>query len=78
MDRNILQKAKEIECDINEYEEIIRSKDAPYNYMLINISAANINDGIEYYGKLDKKIWEKMLNVLEEELKEKYKQFKEL
>lgn len=67
MKKETLKKAKNLENDISEYRELLRSRNADYGTMLINISCAYSNSGDEYHGRVDKKVWDKMLDVVTEE-----------
>lgn len=67
MKKETLKKAKNLENDISEYRDLLRSRNADYGTMLINISCAYSNSRDEYHGRVDKKVWDKMLDVVTEE-----------
>lgn len=67
MKKETLKKAKNLENDISEYRDLLRSRNADYGTMLINISCAYSNCRDEYHGRVDKKVWDKMLDVVAEE-----------
>lgn len=62
-----LKKAKNLENEIGEYSSLIQSRNASYGYMLIKITCANANDHEDYHGRVDKDVWKKMLDVLNDE-----------
>lgn len=67
MKQETLKKAKNLEHDISEYSDLLHSRNATYGTMLIKISCANANDHEDYYGRVDKEVWDKMLDVVAEE-----------
>lgn len=67
MKQETLEKAKKLENDISEYGNLLQSRGADYHTMLISISCAYSNDRNEYYGRVSKEVWNKMLDVVAEE-----------
>lgn len=67
MKQETLQKAKKFEQDFSEYTNLLQSRSANYQTMLIKISCAYANDRNEYYGRVSKDVWNKMLDVVAEE-----------
>lgn len=67
MKEETLKKAKNLECTIGEYTDLLRSRKADYGTMLIKISCAYANKHDEYHGRVDKEVWCKMLDVVENE-----------
>lgn len=67
MKQETLKKAKNLEHDISEYSDLLQSRNASYGKMLIKISCAYANDFGDYYGRVDKEVWDKMLDVVAEE-----------
>jgi len=67
MKQETLKKAKSLEHDISEYSGLLRSRNACYDKMLIKICCAYANDFEDYYGRVDKEVWDKMLDVVAEE-----------
>ena len=78
MKEETLKKANNLEYYIIEYSDLLRSRNADYGTMLINISCAYSNSRDEYHGRVDKKVWDKMLDVLEEERRKAYQEFDDL
>ena len=66
MKQETLEKAKSLEHDISEYSSLLRSRNARYGTMLIKISCAYADDH-DYYGRVDKEVWDKMLDVVADE-----------
>jgi len=64
MKQETLQKAKSLEQDFREYTNLLLSRGADYDTMLIRIDCAYHN---EYYGRVSKEVWNKMLDVVAEE-----------
>ena len=67
MKQETLKKAKDLENDISEYTNLLLSRSADYHTMCIKISCAYSSDHDEYYGRVSKEVWNKMLNVVAEE-----------
>ena len=67
MKQETLKKAKNLEHDISEYSDLLHSRNASYGTMLIKISCAYANDHEDYHGRVDKEVWDKMLDVVAEE-----------
>lgn len=67
MKKETLKKAKNLEYNIEQYSDLLRSRNADYGTMLINISCAYSNSRDEYHGRVDKKVWDKMLDLVAEE-----------
>ena len=67
MKQETLKKANSLEHDISEYSDLLRSRNATYGTMLIKISCAYANDYEDYHGRVDKEVWDKMLDVVAEE-----------
>ena len=78
MKQDTLQKAKSLEQDLIEYNNLLLSRSATYHTMLIKISCAYSNDRNEYYGRVSKEVWNKMLDVLAEERQNTKKQLEDL
>ena len=78
MKEETLKKANNLEYYIIEYSDLLRSRNADYGTMLINISCAYSNSRDEYHGRVDKEVWDKMLDVLEEERRKAYQEFDDL
>jgi len=67
MKQETLKKAKNLEHDISEYSDLLQSRNASYGTMLIKITCAYANDHEDYHGRVDKEVWDKMLDVVAEE-----------
>ena len=67
MKQETLKKAKNLEYDISEYSDLLRSRNANYRTMLIKITCAYANDHEDYHGRVDKEVWDKMLDVVADE-----------
>lgn len=67
MKQETLKKANNLEHDISEYSNLLRSRNASYGTMLIKITCAYANDHEDYHGRVDKEVWDKMLDVVAEE-----------
>ena len=67
MKQETLKKAKDLENAINEYGDLLLSRNADYHTMLINITCAYSNNHTDYHGRVSKEVWEKMLDVVAEE-----------
>ena len=67
MRHDTLIKANNLEQRISECGDLLRSRKANYSRMLIKISCANSNSYDDYYGRLDKEVWDKLLDVVEQE-----------
>lgn len=67
MKQETLKKANSLEHDISEYSNLLRSRNADYHTMLIKITCAYANDHDDYHGRVDKEVWDKMLDVVAEE-----------
>lgn len=67
MKQETLKKANSLEHDISEYSELLRSRNASYGTMLIKISCAYANNREDYHGRVDKEVWNKMLDVVADE-----------
>ena len=67
MKQATLKKANNLEHDISEYSDLLRSRNATYGTMLIKISCAYANDHEDYHGRVDKEVWDKMLDVVADE-----------
>lgn len=78
MKQETLQKAKSLEQDFIEYNNLLLSRSANYHTMLINISCAYANDRNEYDGRVSKEVWNKMLDVVAEERQNTKKQLEDL
>lgn len=64
MKQETLKKAKDLENDISEYGNLLLSRNADYHTMLIRIDCAYANNHNEYYGRVSKEVWNKMLDVV--------------
>ena len=78
MKKETLQKAKNLERLIDEYSSLLRSRNASYGRMLIKINCSYSNIAEEYYGRIDKEVWDKMLEVLKNEREKAMQEFEEL
>lgn len=78
MKKETLQKAKNLEYCIDEYSDLLRSRNASYGTMLIKITCAYSNDREDYHGRVDKEVWEKMLDVLKNERQKAVQELEEL
>lgn len=67
MKQETLKKANNLEHNISEYTNLLRSRNASYGTMLINISCAYANDHEDYHGRVEKEVWDKMLDVVADE-----------
>lgn len=67
MKQETLKKANNLEHDISECTDLLRSRNANYDTMLIKISCAYANNYEDYHGRVDKEVWDKMLDVVAEE-----------
>ena len=67
MKQATLKKANNLEHDISEYSELLRSRDAFHGKMLIKVTCAYGNDHEGYCGIVDKEVWRKMLDVVADE-----------
>lgn len=67
MKEETLKKAHNLEHNISEYTDLLRSRKADYYTMLIKISCAYSNTHDEYHGRVSKELWDKMLDVVENE-----------
>ena len=67
MKQETLKKANNLEHNISEYSDLLRSRNASYYTMLIKISCAYANDHEDYHGRVDKEVWDKMLDVVADE-----------
>ena len=67
MKQETLKKAKNLEHDISEYSDLLQSRNADYHTMLIKITCAYSNNREDYHGRVDKEVWDKMLDVVAEE-----------
>jgi hypothetical protein len=67
MKQETLKKAKNLEHDISEYNDLLLSRNADYHTMLIKITCAYSNNREDYHGRVSKEVWDKMLDVVAEE-----------
>lgn len=67
MKQETLKKANNLEHDISEYSDLLQSRNADYHTMLIKITCAYSNNREDYHGRVDKEVWDKMLDVVAEE-----------
>lgn len=67
MKEETLQKAKNLERLIEEYSNLLKSRNADYHTMLIKITCSYSNSHEDYDGVIDKEVWGKMLDVVAEE-----------
>ena len=67
MKQETLKKANNLEHDISEYSDLLRSRNASYSTMLIKITCAYANNHEDYHGRVDKEVWDKMLDVVADE-----------
>ena len=78
MKKETLQKAKNLEHSIDEYSSLLRSRNANYGTMIIKITCDYSNTAEEYYGRIDKEVWDKMLEVLKNERQKAVQELEEL
>ena len=67
MKQETLKKANNLEHDISEYTDLLRSRNADYHTMLIKITCAYSNNRTDYHGRVSKEVWDKMLDVVADE-----------
>ena len=67
MKQETLKKAKVLKHNISEYNYLLRSRNADYGTMLIKITCAYASGYEDYYGQVDKEVWDKMLDVVANE-----------
>jgi len=67
MKQETLKKANNLEHDIIEYNNLLRSRNASYDTMLIKICCDYVNGNECYYGRVNKEVWDKMLDVVADE-----------
>ena len=67
MKEETFEKARHLQNSIADINNLLYSKKAQYGYMLIKVSCANSNMYDDYWGRVDKETWDKMLAVLTEE-----------
>ena len=78
MKQETLKKANNLDHDISEYNDLLRSKNADYGTMLIKISCAYANNHEDYHGRVDKEVWDKMLDVVAEERRKAMRELENL
>ena len=78
MKEETLKKAKNLEYNIEQYSDLLRSRNASYDTMFINITCAYSNSHEDCHGRVDKVVWDKMLDVLAEERRKAYQEFDDL
>lgn len=78
MKEETLQKAKNLERLIEEYSNLLKSRNADYHTMLIKITCSYSNSHEDYDGVVDKEVWDKMLDVVSEERRKAYQEFDDL
>ena len=78
MKQETLKKAKDLEHNISEYSELLRSRNASYGTMLIKISCVYANDHEDYHVRVDKEVWDKMLDVVAEERRKAMRELENL
>lgn len=78
MKQETLKKANNLEHDISEYNDLLRSRNASYSTMFIKITCAYANDHEDYHGRVDKEVWDKMLDVVAEERRKAMQEFENL
>ena len=78
MKQETLKKANNLEHDISEYSNLLRSRNASYDTMLIKISSSYATDHEEYHGRVDKEVWDKMLDVVADERRKAIQELDEL
>ena len=67
MKEETFEKARYLQGCIADINNLLHSKKAQFGSMLIRVSCANSNMYDDYWGRIDKKTWDKMLAVLTEE-----------
>ena len=67
MKQETLKKANNLEHDISEYTDLLRSRNADYHTMLVKIACAYSNNREDYHGRVSNEVWNKMLDVVAEE-----------
>lgn len=78
MKKETLKKAKNLEYNIGQYSDLLRSRNASYDTLLIKITCAYANDHEDYHGRVDKEVWDKMLDVVAEERREAMRELENL
>ena len=78
MKQETLKKAKDLENDISEYGDLLLSRNADYHTMLIKITCAYSNNREDYHGRVDKEVWDKMLDVVAEERRKAMRELEDL
>ena len=78
MKQETLKKANNLKYDISEYSDLLRSRNATYDTMLIKISCSYANDHEGYSGRVDKEVWDKMLDVVADERRKAMQEFENL
>lgn len=78
MKKETLKKAKNLEYNIEQYSDLLRSRNASYDTMLIKITCAYANDHEDYHGRVDKEVWDKMLDVVAEERRKAMRELENL
>lgn len=78
MKQETLKKANNLEHDIIEYSNLLRSRNATYDTMHIKITCAYSNGYEDYHGLVDKEVWDKMLDVVADERRKAMQELDEL
>ena len=71
-----LKKAKDLEHQINQYVNLLKSLGDGYYWCLVSVSGGS--DNPERFGSIPRPILNKMIGVLEEEKKKLEEEFKSL
>lgn len=78
MKQETLKKANNLEHDISEYNDLLQSRNASYGTMLIKITCAYSNNREDYHGRVDKEVWDKMLDVVADERRKAMQELEDL
>lgn len=78
MKQETLKKANSLEHDISEYSDLLQSRNASYGTMLIKITCSYSNAHEDYHGRVDKEVWDKMLDVVAEERRKAMRELENL
>lgn len=78
MDREKIKKANNLQDTIDEYSRLLRNGKETYNFCLVKVNCANSNGYRDDYGRIERPVWNKMLDVLREEVKRLEREIDEL
>jgi len=78
MDRDKIKKANDIQDTIDEYSRLLSNEKETYRRCLVKVNCANSNGYSDDYGRIERPVWNKMLDVLREEVKRLEQELDEL